>query len=328
MSTSSDIALGAIRLQAKQRADLENNPAVSDAEWNTYISQSYKELYDMLTSAYGNDYYVATPYQFTLSNAQGYTLPDGTPNYQASDGTTAPKFYKLLGVDLQYSASPSGWVTLKRLNFIDRNKYAYPNTAINWNGYTNLRYRVQGNQIYLVPIPMSGQTARIWYVPAPTSLSYILPGSSVLSSNVIGSMASTFGVTIGMNIYSSLNNVVPTNTMITATSSTTMTLSNNAQSSVTNNIFQVWDDSATLDGISGWEEYVIIDAAIKAQIKQEGPFEPLVGQKMDMKARIEAMAEGRDIGEAIHVSDVAGANAYSWDGSGDGGGWGFGSGNW
>jgi hypothetical protein len=323
LSTSSDISLGALRLQARQRSDLENNPAVSDAEFNQYISQSYKELYDLLVSAYGNDYMVAQPYTFTLSSSQSYPLPDGTPTYQSSTGV-APKFYKLLGVDLQYSSSPSGWVTLKRLEFIDRNKYAYPNTAINWNGYSNLRYRVQGNGLYFVPIPMAGQNVQVWYVPAPTSLSYILPGSSVLSSNVIGSMSDTTGLSSGMSIYSSLNNVLPANTTLTAVSTSTMTLSSNAQSSVNNNIFQIWNDSATLDGISGWEEYIIIDAAIKAQIKQEGPFEPLAAQKADMRARIDAMAEGRDIGQAQHVSDALGCNSYSWDGFGSDGGWGGG----
>ena len=42
MSTSSQASLGALRLQAQQRADMENNPAISTAEWNQYISQSYK----------------------------------------------------------------------------------------------------------------------------------------------------------------------------------------------------------------------------------------------------------------------------------------------
>ena len=323
MSTSSDISLGAIRLQSQQRSDLENNPSIAAAEWNQYISQSYKELYDILVGAFGNDYFVAEPYAFTLTNTQSYPMPDGSPLFTAQDGSVAPKFYKLLGVDLQYSASPSGYVTLKRLNFIDRNKYAYPNTAVNWNGYTNLRYRVQGNGLYVVPVPMQGQIARAWYIPAPTSLSYILPGSSVAASSVIGSMASTYGVTSGMNIYSGLKNVISdVGVLVNSVTSTTMTLSSNALSSVQNNIFQIWDDAATLDGVSGWEEYVIIDAGIKALIKQEQDPTPLMAQKQEMKLRIEAMAENRDAGEAMHVSDTLGANSFSGEGGfGMGGDW-------
>lgn len=324
MSTSSDASLGAIRIQAQQRSDLENNPAVSNPEWNGYISQSYKELYDLLVGAYNNDYYVATTYTFTTSNAQSYALPNGTPSFVDDNGNIAQKFYKLLGCDLQYQSSPSGWVTLKRFEFIERNKYAYPNVAVNWSGYTNMRYRIEGNNFFMIPIPMTGQAVRLWYIPAPTSLQYMLTGYSVGGSAVIGSMSDTTGIVQGMNVFSSLQNVVPNNTTILSVSTTTMTMSANAFSSVNANTFTMWNDATTLDGIAGWEEYIVVDAAIKAQIKQEGDFSPLGAQKADMKARIESMAEGRDVGQAMHVSDVLGANAYSWDGAG---GWGM-DGDW
>ena len=323
MSTSSDVSLGALRLQARQRADLENNNAVTDAEFNSYISNSYKRLYNMLIAAYGNDYYVANTYQFSLTNSQNYSLPDGTPAFIDSTGATAAKFYKLLGVDLQYSASPSGWVTMKRFELIERNRYAYPNTAINFNGYTNLRYRLSGSTLMFMPVPMAGQTVRIFYAPAPTNLQFMLPAYSVGTSNVLGSMSDTTGLTIGMNVF--LSNVVPSGVTISATSTTTVTMSSNALSSQNANIFSFWNDAATLDGISGWEEFIIIDAAIKAQIKQEGPTAELIGQRQDMVDEIQSMAEGRDIGQAHHVSDVLGASSYS-DGFGgwgiDGGGWG------
>lgn len=102
MSTSSQASLGALRLQAQQRTGMENNNAITTSEWNQYASQSYKELYDLLISAYGNDYYVATQYQFNVTSNQQYPLPNGTPTYRNVNGTTAQKFYKLLGVDLQY----------------------------------------------------------------------------------------------------------------------------------------------------------------------------------------------------------------------------------
>jgi len=324
MSTSSDVSLGSLRIQAKERSDLENNPSVSDAEWNSYLSNSYKRLYNMLIAAYGNDYYVANTYVFNLTNSQNYPLPDGTPNFIDSTGATAQKFYKLLGVDLQYSASPSGWVTMKRFEMISRNRYAYPNTAINFNGYTNLRYRVSGNTLMFMPVPMAGQVIRIFYAPAPTSIQFMLPGYTTASSNVIGSMSDTTGLSIGMNVYSSLQGVVNQST-ISQTSTTTVTLSNTALSSQNANIFSFWNDATTFDGISGWEEFVIIDSAIKAQIKQEGDISGLVAERQDMVDEIQSMAEGRDIGQAMHVSDVLGASSYSdgYGGYGDGGGgWG------
>lgn len=316
MSTSSNVALGALRIQAQQRSDMENNDAVTTPEWNQYISQSYKELYDLLTSAYGNDYYVAETYQFIMTSAQQYPMPDGSPTYQNTSNQTAQKFYKLLGVDLQYSASPSGWVTLKRFEFIDRNRYAYPNTTTNFNGYTNLRYRVQGDGLYFMPVPQAGQLIQTWYAPAPTSLQFMLPCVTTLNSTSI-TLADTTGLSVGMNVSGTS---VPDNTVISSVGSASMVVSNAIRSTQASAILSMWSDSTELDGIAGWEEYIVIDAAIKAQIKQENDYTPLGQQKADMKTRIEAMAEGRDIGQAQHVSDALGATNFGPDGWGSGGG--------
>lgn len=322
MSTSSDASLGSLRIQTRQRSDMENNNAVTDAEFNSYLSNSYKRLYNMLIAAYGNDYYIANIYQFSLGTSQNVALPDGTPSFIDITGVTAQKFYKLLGVDLQYSSSPSGWVTLKRFELIERNKYAYPNTAINFNGYTNLRYRVSGNNLMFMPTPMSGQVARIFYAPAPTSIQFMLPASSVASSAVLGSMSDTTGLSIGMNVYSSLQNIIPTSPItILSTSTTTVTMSSNALATQNANIFSFWSDQTTFDGIAGWEEFVIIDSAIKAQIKQENDISGLVAQRSDMVEEIQSLSEGRDLGQAMHVSDVLGASSYG-SGDGYGGGWG------
>ncbi len=325
MSTSSDVSLGSMRIQAQQRADLENNASVSTPEWNQYLSQSRKRLYNLLVGAYGNDYYFAVNYPFTLGNTQFIPLPDGTPSFTDANGGIAKKFYKLLGVDLQYSSSPSGYITLRRIEFIERNKYAYPNSAVNWNGYSNLRYRLEGDNLFIVPLPMAGQSGRIWYIPAPQNLQYMLPGYSVASSNVIGSMSDTTGITVGMNCFSFTPGILANNTVVTGVSTTTMTLSNSAQSTQNANIFAMWIDSTSVDAIAGWEEFVIVDSAIKAQIKQEGPTAELIQQRQDMLLEIEALAEGRDAGQASHVSDALACNS-----SGDGG-WGFGGndgGNW
>lgn len=319
MSTSSDASLGAIRLQAQQRADLENNPAVSIPEWNQYISQSFKELYDLLIGAYGNDYYVATTYPFTLGSSQFVPLPDGTSTYTNSNGGVAQKFYKLLGVDLQYSASPSGYVSLRRFEFLERNKYAYPNVAVNWNGYTNLRYRLEGDNLYFIPVPMSGQSGRAWYIPAPTALQFQLAGNTNLQSGTITGLFSTVGLTAGMSVSGT---GVPSGATISSVGLTTVLITASATASANSVILSFWSDATRMDGIAGWEEYIVVDAAMKAQIKQEGPFEPLLLQKNMMRERINSMAEGRDAGQAHHTTDALGANG-NFDGF-DGGGWGMG----
>lgn len=324
MSTSSQVSLGAMRLAAQEASDFENNPAISTEAWNQFISQSYKRLYDMLIAAYGNDYYVAAAYQFNLTSAQSYSMPDGSPNFRDVNGNIAAKFYKLLGVDLQYQTSPNGWLTLKNFQFIERNKYAYPNSTVNWNGYTNIRYKIQGDALYIVPIPAQGQLAQAWYAPAPISLQFRLPGYTTVSSNVIGSITDTTGLTVGMNITSNFTQgIIPANSTITAVGSTTVTISNPALSNQNATIFSAWNDSTLMEGISGWDQFVIVDAARKAMSKIEFDATDMKQERDAMLVEIQGMAEARDAGQAFHVSDVLGANAWSGDedcGSGMGGG--------
>lgn len=320
MSTSSDVCLGVLRLRAQQESDLENNPFVATSEWNSYLSDSYKSLYDMLIAAYDNNYYFAQPYSFTTGNAQFYALPDGTPAYQNTVGSTAAKFYKLLGVDLQYSASPTGFITLKKVQFIERNKYAFPNIAVNWNGYTNLKYMIQGNSIMFLPTPMGGQNVKLWYAPVPTSLQFQLPCGTTLSNPTV-TMSDTTGLTAGMDVDASN---FATGTTVLSVASTSAVLSSNALSTKTAQIISFWNDATTIDGVAGWEEYVIVDAAIKAMGKQESDVTLLAGRRQVLVERIEAMAEARDAGQAFHTSDVLGSSA----GFGDIGGWGSGWGDY
>ena len=69
---------------------------------------------------------------------------------------------------------------------------------------------------------------------------------------------------------------------------------------------ELLQDTDTFDGINGWEEYVIIDAAIKMLLKEESDVTVLNGQKMAITKRIEAMAENRDMGHSFRVGDVQG----------------------
>ena len=84
-----------------------------------------------------------------------------------------------------------------------------------------------------------------------------------------------------------------------------------------------WNDSTIINGISGWEEYIVIDSAIKARSKQEEPVDELRIQKAEIIGAIEGMAEGRDAGQAHHVSDALGANGYFGEGGWSDGGYGY-----
>lgn len=305
-------------------SDNQNNSAITTEAWNSFITNSYKKLYDMLVAAYGNDYYIANTYQFTTSNSQAYPLPDGTAAFLDTTGSTAAKFYKLTGVDLQYSASPNGWLTMRRFEMIERNRYAMPNTQTNWVGYTNLRYRVQGNNIYLTPIPQTGQLVQLWYVPAPTNLQFRLQGGCTTASGII-TFLDTTGLASGMSVSGA---GIPDGVTISSLGSTSITITGSCTATFSSNLVSLWTDSAMIEGVAGWEQFIIFDAALKSQGKQENDTSWLAVERQAMKEEIEGMAEARDAGQAFHTSDILGANGVwgsdesGWgQGSGSGGGW-------
>lgn len=63
-------------------------------------------------------------------------------------------------------------------------------------------------------------------------------------------------------------------------------------------------DADALDGVSGWEEYVVVDAAIKALTKEESDVSALMNDKASLLNRIESAAERRDEGQPRQVVDV------------------------
>lgn len=197
-------SLSTLRSRAQSESDNINSNFVASTgsvpEWTQYINASYQELYGVIVQAYGNNYYVQTPYSFTTDGANYlFNLP--------SD------FFKLLGVDLQVQAS-SLWVTLKPFAFEDRNRFGLVNS----------------------PIPMAGQTLRVWYVPALTALSA--------------------------------------------------------------------DADLTVDIPNGWEEFIVIDAAMKALLKEEAEVSAFMARKQAIVERIVAEAENRDAGHPARIVDV------------------------
>lgn len=241
---SGDLSLGQTRLMAQQVADRENSNFVTMPEWNSYIMQSYYELYDLLIDTY-EDYYIAAPITFTTNGSDyQYDLPNGA-NYEG-----APPFYKLTGVDCGLSSNNDAYVTINQFNFIDRNRYTFPSLGSTYLGVFNLQYRLVGDKLHFIPAPSGGQIIRVWYIPRLT---------------------------------------------------------------------QLLQDTDILKGISGWSEYVIVDAAIKALRKEESDVSVLMAQKMMLKKRIEESASNRDAGQATTISDVRG-NSGNYSGSGSGSG--------
>jgi hypothetical protein len=169
-----ETSLYAIRLAAQQTADRVNSNFITKSEWNSFINLAQYELYDLLIGAY-EDYYIGTPVQFTTDGSTYlYPLPNGitTWNNGVNPNTTfvAPAFYKLMGIDLALQTASNAYVTVNKFNFIDRNRFIFPNTASTIYGVFNMQYRVMGDKIEFVPTPSANQSIRVWYIPRLTEL--------------------------------------------------------------------------------------------------------------------------------------------------------------
>lgn len=168
-----EMSLAQIRLSAQERADRVNSDFVSMPEWNTYINQAMFELYDLLVTTY-EDYFIATPISFTLNGSSIlYPLPNGSNTFtNAITGATftPESLYKLVGVDIQANTVNNDYLTLRKFNFADRNKFTWQTTNAQIYGVTDIQYRVLGSNIEFIPTPATGQTIRLWYVPRLTQL--------------------------------------------------------------------------------------------------------------------------------------------------------------
>lgn len=144
------VTLGQMRTSAKQRANMVNSLFISDSEWNGYINSGIRELYNEITTAFGEDYYMSISSFTTSVNVGLYGLP--------------ADFYKLCGVD----AVLNGFnFTLDRYEFIERNRF---NVLTGWSPYNRAFYRLEGNNINLIPLPDSAFGITVFYVSAPQTL--------------------------------------------------------------------------------------------------------------------------------------------------------------
>lgn len=166
----SEMSLGELRLRSQQTADRVNSQFVITSEWNAFIRLAMYELYDLLITSYEDLFASQIVFINTNGATQNYPTPDGATNYLGgtypnSSGAPAQAFYKLAGMDLGINTSNNAWVTLIKFNFIDRNRYVYPNSTSTIYGVYNMAYRLMGNFWNIIPTPAGNQQIRAWYSP-------------------------------------------------------------------------------------------------------------------------------------------------------------------
>jgi hypothetical protein len=190
------INLGYMRYHAQLRSDQLNSQFLTTDEWNFNLNQFAFELYDVLVTKFGDDYFFAPPLQIPLTGAQSYPIPNGS-NYNA-----APALYKLNGIDANVSGAAlgpnAGWIPLSRSNWSDRDRYTtWPGQAGALNNIYQMSYRQMGSNIFFFP-QNTNMLVQLWYVPIlaqmlldtdmmPFSISgwseYVIVSTAILGSN-------------------------------------------------------------------------------------------------------------------------------------------------
>lgn len=157
------INLGYLRYMSQLRSDKLNSNYLTVDEWNWNINQSAGELYDILVTKFGDDYFLAPPLLIPLTGLDYYPVPDGS-NYDS-----APAIFKLTGIDANVGGSSqgsnAGWIPLSRSNWSDRDKFTtFPGQAGALNNIYQMSYRTMGQNLWIFPANMN-MTIRLLYIP-------------------------------------------------------------------------------------------------------------------------------------------------------------------
>ncbi len=275
------VNLTELRLLTRQRADQENSQFVNDTELTRYLNNSWGELYSLINENFNEDYFTTTSTVSMVSGTDTYDLP--------SD------FYKMRGVDLVVTSTES--VPLKRYNWAQRTRNALTVYARDY------KYRVQKGSIVFSPVPSTTDSVKLYYIPSPKRLlskdtTAITRGTSTMWTT--GSHEFVIGDLItGQNFLATDYNVDQTVTAVGANTVTT-----DLNSAGLSDPTSYGSIESRFDFYSGWDEYIIIDSAIKIMIKEEADATALLLQKNQLRERIITESQNRDAGEPETVTDV------------------------
>lgn len=209
------VSLTTMRARARELADQVGSTFVSDAasSLDAFINAGLDALYDILVQAYGEDYFLSSSAFNTVAGTATYALP--------------ATFAKLKGVDLTVNGTR---IALQKFNFAERNRLRDPLLA----GELPC-YRLQGNLLWLEPVPTAARAGTIWFIP---SRPLLVNGGD------------------------------------------------------------------TVDVPNGWEDYAVIEAAIRCGLKEESDVSGWLTLQERMRVRLEAAVENRDAGEPERVVDT------------------------
>lgn len=188
-------------------------------------------------------------------------------------------------------------VPLRRYNWAERTRNSVTVRARDY------RYRIQKGSIIFTPLPSTNDSIKIFYIPDPRKLESVTP------SGVTRGTTTTYTVSSHSFVADDVVNVSgfladDYNSQQTVQSVTSTTIVTDLNSSALSDPTLIGTVESVFDFYSGWDEYVIIDSAIKILIKEEADVTALLLQKNQMRERIITESQNRDAGEPQTVTDV------------------------
>lgn len=211
--------LSELRTEVRNRGEIRT-AYVPDAELNRIINVAYNDYYSYIVSI-NPDWYVSEASLSVVSGTAAYSL-----------SSIASDYWQLIGCDV---LDGSDYYKLVPFNFSERNR---PQDTGNKRG---TRYRVMGSNLRLSPTPNWSGTVRVWYIPAPATLTA---------------------------------------------------------------------DTDTVDGVAGWEEYIVLHALIQYSAKSEEDSSLHAAQLGAIKEQIKQLAGTRHEEDADTVRDITEERVY------------------
>lgn len=144
--------LSAILLDAKDLADLLNNPIVADPTWRRWINQGQERLYRLLALKAPARFHASSLFTLTGLGGNTFALPAGFRSLRDSGVTKDP------GV-------PSLRHTLRRFNFGERDAQGQLPA---WGAGRELGFDIQGGNVVVEPEVLCAGNYAMYWLQGPT----------------------------------------------------------------------------------------------------------------------------------------------------------------
>jgi len=277
------VSLTELRTLTRQRADMENSQFVTDTEVTRYLNNSWGELYSLISDNFNEDYYTTSTTFSLTSGTDSYDLP--------SD------FYKSRGVDLVVTSTES--IPLRRYNWAERTRN---NLTVYARDY---KYRIQKGSIVFSPVPSTNDSIKLYYIPSPKRLISKTTTAITRGASTMWTVGANHGFVVGDTITGQNFLATDYNVDQTVSAVGVATVSTDLDSTGLSDPTTYGSIESRFDFYAGWDEYIIVDSAIKMLVKEEQDVTGLMVQKNMLKERVITESQNRDAGEPQVVTDVA-----------------------